>query len=122
MTLSLTLVTATGGGLVGQPAQIAMKGGQGGLRYRVATLTGDAAYPSGVGGGYPVTNSTFQLYSTVLGMNPLASSGTQVPYPVYDYGASVIRFYEASGATSASEVASGTSLSGVTWRVLVWGI
>jgi len=121
MALSVTLVTATAGGLYGQPAQVAVKGGGGWLRVRVATLTGDAAYPSGSAGGYAVTASTFQLYNQILGIQRIATSGTQVPYPEFDYGSNVIRFYDGSTNTTPSEVASGTSLSAVTWRVLVWG-
>ena len=121
MTISITLVTATAGGLFGQPAQIAQKGGQGWLRVRVATMTGDAAYPSGATGGYPVTASTFQLYNQIVGMQLLASSGTQVAEPQFDYGSNVVRYYFKSAATSLSEVSSGTDLSAVQWRVLVWG-
>src|SRR6266480_3372603 len=118
MALSVTLVTATAGGLFGQPAQVAQKGGQGWLRVRVATITGDAAYPSGSAGGYGVTASTFQLFNQIVGIQRIATSGTQVPYPEFDYGANVIRFYDASTNTTPSEVASGTSLTTVTWRIL----
>ena len=101
MALSVTVVTATGGGLYGQPAQIAQKGGQGWLRCRVATITGDTAYPSGAAGGYPVTLSTFQLFNQILGITLMASSGTQVAVPEYDYGASVIRYYNPAAAATA---------------------
>lgn len=123
MTLQITVVSSTSSpqASYGQPAQLAQKGGQGWLRVRTATLTGDTAYPSGATGGYPVTASTFLFSTQLVGLLSVATSGTQVPYPEFDYGSSVIRFYQASGATSASECASGTNLSAVTWRIVVMG-
>jgi hypothetical protein len=120
MALSLTLVTATVGSF-GQPAQLAQKGGQGWLRVRVATLTGDAAYPSGPTGGYALATSTVQLPNLILGVTPIATATPTTPYPYWDYTGQVLRFYDGSTNTTPSEVASGTSLTGVTWRVIVWG-
>lgn len=126
MTMSITTVSASAGVTpsalwLGYPAQFAQKGGAGWLKVRTATLTGDTSYPSGTGGGYPVTASQFML-TILYGLDPVATSGTQVATPQFDYGNSTIRFYNAAGATSASECASGTNLSTVTWRVFAFGI
>src|SRR5438445_7852941 len=121
MALSVTVVTATGGGIYGQPAQLAQKGGQGWLRVRVATLTGDTAYPSGPGGGYPITASTFQLYTQIVGLHQIGTSSPTAGLVGYDYSNQVLRVYHV-GVTTPSEAGSGTNLSTFTARVMVWGI
>lgn len=126
MALGVTVVSATaapGQASIGQPAQLAQKGGGGWLRMRVATITGDAAYPSGPNGGYAVTASTFLLASQILGIVPLASLGVATTTDIaFDYVNNVIRFYNNLAATSASEAGSGTNLTTATWRILVVGI
>jgi hypothetical protein len=127
MALGVTVVSGTASPVAafGQPAQLAQKGGGGWLRVRVATITGDAAYPSGAAGGYPITASTFMLANQILGIEQIATSGSAYLQVGYDYGNQTIRVYGSSGAvgagTTPSEVASGSNLSSVTWRILVMG-
>lgn len=112
MALSVTVVSPSTGN-IGLPAQLAQKGGGGWLRVRVATLSGDNLYP---GGGYPVTASTFELFTQILGYQEIGTSGSVSLTSRYDYTNQTIRLY-----ASASELLT-SSTSGWAPRVLVWGL
>lgn len=84
MALGITMVSATSSAAasVGQPAQLAQKGGGGWLRVRLCTMTGDAAQPAL---GYAVTASTFLLPTQILGIDFIATSGLVTYTAMYDY-------------------------------------
>lgn len=122
MTLGVTVVSGTSS-VGGLPAHLAQKGGAGWLHARVATMTGDTAYPTT---GYPITASTFGFAVKIVGVIQLATSGSDYQHVEYDYGSQTLRVYGSSGAvlsgTTPSEVGSGSNISSQTWEVLVLGI
>lgn len=102
MALGVTVVSATsvaGNASYGQPAQLASKGGGGWLRVRVATLSGDNAYPVG---GYPVTASTFLLGTQIIAMDEVATFGAITLTGKYDATNSTWRLYTGTAELAAS--------------------
>ena len=84
---------------------------------KYAKITGDTSYPGG--SGYPVTPGTFGFFNSILTVAQI-NPGAQANYVWYDPSSKGLRVFLV-GATTATEVVSGSSLATMSLDVAVYG-